>query len=162
MNKVLISISVSIFLLIFGCSAANGPEEGSAAPDFSLPDVDGQVHKLSEYQDSIVILHFWVDYCANCRSEFPKMETIYKKLKADGLEIVAVNVGQSKEHVVSFQTDFGITFPMLMDSTYEVAKTYQTMGFPISFIINHDGKIVKRVLGWMDETQIRYLFNAAK
>lgn len=152
-----------IFLiLMIGCLASAGPKEGDLAPNFTLNDVDGRRHQLAEYGNSVVLLHFWVDYCANCRSEFPKMQHIYQQLKPEGLEIVAVNVGQSRAHVIEFQDNYDITFPMLMDPDYNVAKIYQAMAFPITFVINREGKIVKRVLGWMDETQVRYYFSAAK
>ena len=51
--------------------------EGVMAPDFSLPDTHGKLHRLSEYRGQPVVVNFWATWCPPCREEMPSMQTLF-------------------------------------------------------------------------------------
>lgn len=130
---------------------------GQAAIEFNAPTPAGDMVSLKDFNGKIILVHFWADWCSNCRAEFPKLESAYKNLGEQNFEIVAVNVAQSKNHVVSFVDTYGLTFPMLLDPQAVIAKLYGIKGLPTNIFINSKFKIVKVIIGWVDEEQIRQI-----
>ena len=58
----------------------NRLETPVAAPGFSLEDIDGEQHALSDYRGKVIMLNFWATWCPPCRREIPSMESIYQDL----------------------------------------------------------------------------------
>ena len=59
------------------------------APDFTLPDLDGNLHSLSEHRGEKVVLFTWGSFCG-CRFDLPGWQAIYDELKSEGLTVIAV------------------------------------------------------------------------
>ncbi len=157
-------IPVALLLLLAGCSEKKTVEiiPGQKAPAIALTDLSGRVVRLADYSGKTVLLHFWADYCSECRAEFPKMEAAYRKFRAAGFEILAVNAGQSREHVESFRDEFNLTFPLLLDPDMEVSKQFGIRGLPTNFFITGDGKVGRMLIGWIDEKHIQQYLSGEK
>ena len=61
------------------------------APDFTVVDIDGNEHKLSEFEGKPVVLNFWASWCGPCKSEMPDFDEAYKKYK-DEIHFLMVNL----------------------------------------------------------------------
>jgi len=70
------------------------------------------------------------------------MEKLWQKFKNDKFVIIAVNIREGKEMVKSFMKEKGYTFPVLLDSKGEVARTYGIRAIPTTFLIDVEGKIM--------------------
>jgi peroxiredoxin len=124
-----------------------------AAIDFTLNDMDGAQHRLSQYRGKVVIINFWATWCPPCRFELPSMEKAYQILKEEGVVMLAINVGEDSDTIFNFTADYPVTFPLLLDKTGEIIRQYPVIGLPTSFIINPKGQMVYRVIGtreWAD------------
>src|SRR5688572_7764008 len=55
------------------------------APDFSLPDADGNMRRLSAFRGRVVLLSFWATWCPPCQAEMPALETLYQAYRHQGL-----------------------------------------------------------------------------
>ncbi len=75
------------------------------------------------------------------------MEELYRGLQGKGLEIVAVDVMEDKATVAAFRKSHGFTFPMLLDTTGEVASTYGAQAIPTNYVIDTKGQVLARVVG---------------
>ncbi len=99
-------------------------ETGTRAPDFSLPDQDGKMHKLSEYRGQKVILYFYPkDNTAGCTKQACGFGDRYPQFREKG----AVVLGVSKDSVDShkkFEEKYGLPFTLLSDTEFEVIKAY--------------------------------------
>jgi thiol-disulfide isomerase/thioredoxin len=142
-------ILISVLIVIIGCDG--GPTSdlsiGSKAPDFELYDLDGVVHKLSDYKGQPVVLNFWATWCGYCRVEMPYFEEVYNEWKDDDLILFAVNVGESSSLAQSFMDYYGYTIPVLLDSAKTVNRKYAVSGYPTTYFIDEDGIIQDRVPG---------------
>ncbi len=157
-----------IFLLIAGIAFSSFQctkqsqrlNPGDTAPLFIAGMPGDDSFALEKYKGKILLLHFWADWCADCRAEFPKLQKAYQELGKRNFEIIAVNVGQSEDHVRSFIEKYDLTFPMLLDKETTIAGMYHIKGLPTNYFIKPDLTIYKIVIGWVNEDQIRQILNS--
>ncbi len=142
-------------LIISGCtgnSQPTGAVTGQPAPDFELQNLDGELIALDELNGP-VFLNFWSTGCPPCVEEMPLLQQAYENNQANGLMIVAVNVGESAATVRGFVEDVkketGVTLdlPILLDSNISVARKYGIQFFPTTFLIDQDGIIQEKIIG---------------
>ena len=130
-------------------------ETGIKAPDFELPDQNGEMHKLSDYKGMKVILYFYPkDNTSGCTKQACGFGDRYPQFKEKG----AVILGVSKDSVAShkkFEEKYGLPFTLLSDTELNVIKAYDvwkekknygkvTMGVVrTTYLIDENGVIVK-------------------
>ncbi|MBI3989423.1 MAG: TlpA family protein disulfide reductase [candidate division NC10 bacterium] len=133
------------------------PEVGHFAPDFALCDTDPKLIRLSDYRGKVVLLNFWATWCPPCRLEMPTMEQVYREYKRRGLEVLAVSLDTGHAAVVAvqvaeFMKELKLTFPALLDPKMEVARRYRLVGLPTSFLIDRQGRIRFKEVGFRSWT----------
>jgi len=122
-------------------------ELGSYAPDFTLVSLDGESVTLSELRGSTVVLNFWASWCAPCRYEMPLLQATYEAYGADGLVVLAVNMGEERRRVEGFVEDMVATFPVFGDEETRVGSLYRVRGAPTTYFIDRDGVVRQRYVG---------------
>ena len=126
---------------------------GSRAPDFHLVDLatGDSISLRDEYAGSVTLVNIWATWCAPCRLEMPSMQKAYEMLADRGFRIAAVSIDESaREDVLEFGKELGLTFDLLHDQSMRMQLVYQTTGVPESFLLDKNGIVVKRVIGWHD------------
>ncbi len=130
-------------------------ETGKMAPDFTLPDQNGDMRSLSDYRGKKVVLYFYPkDMTAGCSKQACAFAELYPQFMEKG----AVVLGVSKDSVAShkkFEEKYGLPFTLLSDPDKEVIQAYDvwkekknygkvTMGVVRStYLIDENGVIVK-------------------
>ena len=130
-------------------------ETGKMAPDFTLPDQNGDMRSLSDYRGRKVVLYFYPkDMTAGCSKQACAFAELYPQFMEKG----AVVLGVSKDSVAShkkFEEKYGLPFTLLSDADKEVIRAYDvwkekknygkvTMGVVRStYLIDENGVIVK-------------------
>lgn len=132
---------------------AEGTEpEKQMAPDFTVYDLEGNPHKLSDFLGKPVILNFWATWCGYCKMEMPDFDEKYK-LYGEDVQFLMVNVTDGNQETVETASAFvaqeGYSFPVYYDTTLEAAMTYPTSGLPVTFIIDAEGAIIAWQQGMM-------------
>jgi peroxiredoxin len=117
------------------------------APDFELPDMDGQMHKLSGFRGKVVVLNFWATWCPPCRYEMPAMQRAWEMVKDEDIVFLAVDVGEDADTVFLFLADYPVDFPLLLDEEAKVIEAYPVTGLPTTYIIDPQGRITHRAVG---------------
>jgi cytochrome c biogenesis protein CcmG/thiol:disulfide interchange protein DsbE len=132
--------------------ASADPLLGHTAPDFSLATVDFPTGQrkiaLTDFAGRPVVINFWATWCEPCKEEMPLLETTWKKLQAEGKDVVFLGIDfqESSSDVMLFLLPYGITYPVLLDSNGSAANKYRIVSLPDTFFINRQGKIVSKVL----------------
>jgi cytochrome c biogenesis protein CcmG/thiol:disulfide interchange protein DsbE len=121
--------------------------QGSSAPVFDLPLIDGGQQSLADYRGKVVLLNFWATWCKPCQDEMPSMERLHVELRDQGFELVAISVDDELAPVLEFRDEHELSFPILLDADMAVANAYQTNRFPESLLIDGQGKIISRFVG---------------
>lgn len=125
------------------------------APDFQLRDMDGNLHRLSDYRGKPVIINFWTTWCPPCREEIPSMNRAWQQLEQEGIALLAINMGEDEETIFIFSADYPADFPILMDVEGKVIEDWPVKGLPTTYIIAPDGTFAYRAIGsreWDDKT----------
>jgi cytochrome c biogenesis protein CcmG, thiol:disulfide interchange protein DsbE len=134
------------------------PQQGFMAPDFELKTSKGGTVKLSDLRGQAVLVNLWATWCPPCRAEMETIEKIYQEYQDQGFIVLAVNMTYQDAplEVVPFVDQHGLTFPILLDETGDMAKAYQLKSLPSSYFINRDGVIREVVIGGpMSEALLR-------
>ncbi len=117
------------------------------AIDFTLKDINGKSHTLSQYKGKIVLLNFWASWCPPCREEMPSMQKLFTSWDKNKYVMLAVNLKEDESAVKAFARQNNYTFPILLDRDGKVGHAYMVRGIPTTYLIDKDGKIVTRVVG---------------
>lgn len=156
---VILTVVAVAFLSLAGCDDSKPQRQpvakagliGTAAPEFSLLDMQGNKVTLSQFKGKVVIINFWATWCPPCREEMPSMEKLYRRFADKGLVMLAVNVeDDGKELVADFLKKAPYSFPILLDEDQSVQETYGVFRFPESFIIDRNGLVVEKIIGARD------------
>ncbi|MCC5945206.1 MAG: TlpA family protein disulfide reductase [Bernardetiaceae bacterium] len=158
--SLLLCMSLLLVFVLGACAEEKGLPRGSEAPDFEVQTLEGKTVKLSDYKGKVVMLYFWADWCPACKKEFPDTQAYYEKLKSDDFEILVINVKQEKKISQEFQEKFEATFPMIADTDGSLSSLYKVDELlPTNYFIDTEGKVIRQILGWIDEQQVRVMIN---
>lgn len=150
-------IVLFVFYFTAGCKAADRaiPEQlleeteeitSSDFPlayEFKLNDLNGNNVSLGSYKDKkAVVLIFWTTWCPYCREALKSLQSDFKLLDGMGLELLAINAGESKYKVNKFAQSLNLSFRVLLDQDSYVADHYDLLGVPTYVVINKSGYIV--------------------
>jgi peroxiredoxin len=127
---------------------------GEKAPDFVLTDLNGKKHRLSDYEGQGVFLNFWGTWCKPCEKEMPYINNQYNKFKEQGVQVLAVNVGESDFAVEKFAEKHQLDFPIVIDESGDVQTAYGINPLPATFLIDKDGKVIKYHTGELTEEMV--------
>lgn len=153
MNKTLIKIllvtlAITPALLIIGC--ANGSSSvasvGQPAPDFILPNLDGESVSLSDFEGRPVFINFWRINCNPCREELPYLEAVYEERQGE-LVMLSINIGDDVSNIKQFLQNNSLSLSVLLDTDITVARRYAIPGTPTAFFIDKEGIIRAKVIG---------------
>jgi peroxiredoxin len=155
------------FIAVAACSRREAPQpamEGKPAPDFTLPDLDGQKTRLSDLKGKVVLVNFWATWCPPCREEVPSMAVLNRLMAGKPFRMLAISIDQGgKEAVEAFFRNSGTALPTLLDVDGTASRLYGTTGVPETFVIDRKGVIIKKVIGalnWSDPEVLRFLNEA--
>lgn len=158
----IITVAVVVFVVFGQKHTYRAVIKGTAAPEFTLPDVDGGTLTLSELKGNIVFLNFWATWCTTCEEEMPSMEYLYRSLKGMPFEMIAISVDNDEPEVVkAFADKYNLTFPILHDRGGKIKELYKTTGVPETYIIDQNGIIAEKVWGprnWSDPANLSMVY----
>lgn len=117
---------------------ANRPQVGRPAPDFTLPQLDGPAVRLSNLRGRVVVLNFWTTWCPPCREETPALQAFYERY-GDRVAYYGINVAEPVDTIRRFIDEFGVTYPILLDRTKDVARLFGVAGYPETWWIDRYG-----------------------
>ncbi len=134
--------------LLSRCSEGEREPFSGPAPDFSLKSFDGQEITLSQLKGKVVLLDFWATWCEPCKESIPHLIQLYKKYQESGFVLVGMNVDKGNgEAVRRFVTSMDIPYPTVT-APEEVIRSYRVTGIPATFLIDKEGKIREKVVGF--------------
>ncbi|MEA3312136.1 MAG: TlpA disulfide reductase family protein [candidate division WOR-3 bacterium] len=124
-------------------STSPKPDPGAnrrQAPDFTLADLSGSQHSLSDFRGKVVLVDFWATWCGPCRKEIPHLVKFYDAYSSQGF--VILGVGLDKEANLSrFANQNGISYIVLVDEKGVAGKLYGIRSIPRTLIIDKKGRI---------------------
>ncbi|MGL4820089.1 MAG: thiol-disulfide oxidoreductase ResA [Bacilli bacterium] len=133
---------------------------GDAAPDFQLVAQNGETYRLSELKGKGVVVNFWGTWCKPCEKEMPAFRDNYEAFKEVGVELLAVNVGETDVAVDGFSRKYDLNFPVLIDRNQDVMNAYHVNPLPVTFFVDENGIVTHIQTGTMSDTDVKRLFGS--
>lgn len=120
-------------------------ESSNPAPDFTVYDLEGNAHKLSDFRGKPVLLNFWASWCGPCQMEMPDFQKFYES-HGDKVNFVIVNLTDGQQETVETASAFieekGYTFPVYYDTDIDAAMKYGVSAVPVSYFLDAEGNFV--------------------
>ncbi len=151
MKKIIYTLSsVVIFLVVTSFTSYSGrcaSIQSKSAPDFSLPDLNGQVYSLKDFRGKLIILNFWASWAAPCLREMPNLERINQIYKDSSVQVLGIAVVSNPDDIPNKVKLTGVTYPILLGTKKLITQYGSFSDLPTTFIINEKGIIVKELNG---------------
>jgi thiol-disulfide isomerase/thioredoxin len=134
------------------------------APELVLPNLSGQLQRLSDFRGRPVLVNFWAVWCPPCRRELAELAALRNDLADAAFEILAVNLGDSAERIGAFLVSYPAPdLPILLDSDRSTVAPWHVTGLPVAYVVDRSGILRLGALGERDwrspaiERQLRAL-----
>ena len=126
------------------------------APTFTLErlDTEGEL-ALASLQPKAVVVNFWASWCHPCKEEAPHLEQVWRENRDRGVVLVGVDSKDFHKDARRFVRRFDWTFPIVFDGEGEVSKRYGVTGYPETFVIDREGRVVDALVGAVNSAEDR-------
>ena len=125
---------------------------GQPAPIFRTVTLNGApVDFPAALAGKPVVIRFWADWCKYCEGEMKAIESVYRRHRDRGLEVLAINAGQDKPAVAAFMQKIGVSYPALLDEQSKIARSFGVVGLPTTYFVDARGIVRGKIVGEADE-----------
>ena len=158
----LILIAVAVLALGGGIIARGllsgaGQSSATSLPDFTLPDVSGQPHAISEWQGKLRVINFWATWCGPCLKEIPEFIELQNRYADKGLQFIGIAV-DSPEAVATYLNSININYPILVGDMPAISIAHELGNHidavPFTVIVNQQGQIIHQHAGEFSKEQL--------
>lgn len=160
MNKQTVVLFIAAWIAMAGGVYFGGLSSfNKKAPliEFSLPDVMGKMHSISEWQGKIRIINFWATWCAPCLEEIPVFIKLQDEYEKQDIQFIGVAIDNQKA-VTKYLNTININYPILIGEDQAISLSYQLgnliKAVPFTLIISAKGDVVHRQLGEISRQKI--------
>ena len=131
-----------------------------AAPDFTLPTTDSRTVSLSDYRGKPVAVVFLSGHCSHSFDTLPILTEMNKKYGSE-LAILPVYVNSgSVENVLTWSAEMNLGFPLIVSQSKEISNAYNSRMVPSTFLIDRNGQLTKKYVGYKDQAILDKAFAA--
>ncbi|MBI1743020.1 TlpA family protein disulfide reductase [Candidatus Acetothermia bacterium] len=137
-----------------------GIEVGQFAPNFYLSLYEDNRLRLSNLRGRKVIINFWASWCTPCIAEKPLFQSVVHEGRKGKILMLGINMGETADDIYIFlrqilQTqNVRLTFPIVMDTEFEMTRTYKVIVQPSTYFIDEQGVIVFRKFGQFTKEEL--------
>jgi thiol-disulfide isomerase/thioredoxin len=128
-------------------------------PDFSLPDLAGVSHRLSDWRGRPLAVNFWATWCEPCRREIPLLEALRRENARTGFEIIGIGI-DNRDSIAKYVRDMRIAYPILSGETggQEAAAAFGLEPvLPFTVFADAQGRIVTLKVGELHRDEATFI-----
>ena len=120
------------------------------------PAPAAETFDLQRYAGKVVVLDFWASWCEPCRRSFPWLNAMHGKYGDDGLVVIGVNLDMERADAQRFLEEYPADFAIVYDENQVLARQYEVVAMPSSYVIGRDGQLAARHMGFKVKQQDEY------
>lgn len=146
LGLIIVASIIVLALAVFGYLSLNNQRP---APMVEFIDLQGKKASMQDLRGKVVLVNFWATSCTTCVKEMPMLVETYQKYQTRGLELYAVAMQYDPpSYVQNFAQTRQLPFPVMLDLQGQIAKSFGDVSLtPTTFVIDKQGKIIKRYVG---------------
>ena len=139
-------VCLGLTILLSHCAKEEkGP---SLAPEFSLKTLTGEEMSLANNKGKTLLIDFWATWCGPCRESIPHLVHLHKTYQGQGLAVVGLSMDKGDPKTVDhFAKSLDIPYPIAI-APEEIARAYGVNGLPTIILIDKEGKIREKIVGF--------------
>jgi len=126
-----------------------------AAPDFSIPNLQGKQVDIRDHRGQVILLNFWATWCPNCRQEGPSLQKLYSQYQSRGLIFYRITSKEKSETIKQFLEKESLNVPVLIDQTGQTDRFFGVWVHPTTYLINRRAFVCYRTMGAVDWTTLQ-------
>lgn len=111
---------------------------------------------LASHKGKVIYLDFWASWCKPCRESFPWMNALLDKYPADRFTVITVNLDADSAQMQRFLDMVPASFDVYHDPSGAIAEKFQLEGMPTSYLIDAEGKVVSKHVGFYIKKKAEY------
>lgn len=150
---VLLSLALALVLAVSPRPVPAAEPPAASTTPAAPPAGDGAAFDVSRYAGKVVYLDFWASWCGPCVQSFPWMQSISDRYGPRGLSVVAINLDKSRAAADKFLARSPVRFDLYFDPQGRFAERYQVSGMPNSFLLDRQGRVIHRHVGFLPADQ---------
>ena len=129
--------------------------QGSIKPfKIKLKNAFGKTVSKTNYKGKITVINFWATWCPPCVKEIPSLNRLKNKMVGLPFELISINYAEDQKTILNFLKKVNVEFPVLLDLNGDVAKKWNVIAYPSTFVIDTQGEIkygVNAAIEWDSE-----------
>ena len=178
----LVALAAASALVLAGCSSdplaeqyREGSNKGYIAGDGTIAEfpadergepiafegetIEGETLDSADLAGEVTVVNFWYAGCAPCRAEAPMLQQVFEEFDGNGASFVGVNVRDQAATAASFEQNYGITYPSIVDANdgdvqYAFAGDVPPAAVPTTLVLDAEGRVAARILGQLKDASI--------
>ncbi|MBK9167748.1 MAG: TlpA family protein disulfide reductase [Bryobacterales bacterium] len=130
---------------------------GDTAPKFAVSTDAGRDLSRSDFGGELLVLNFWATWCPPCIEEIPSLDAFQKHFADRGVVVLGISVDKDEDVYRKFLQRVNVSFQTARDPEARINRQYGTVKFPETYIINRQGRVLRKVVSsrdWMDPSML--------
>jgi len=130
----------------------------TAAPNFELPDLQGRIHRLSDYRGQWVVVNYWATWCPPCLQEMPELTWFHERYADQGVTVLGLDLEDiDVETLTDFVEGLEVRYPVLLAGITPPEDMPGILGLPMTFVISPEGELMNRHLGPVTAAMLEHM-----
>ena len=134
------------------------PDDRESAPDIAGESLEGEPIALADFAGDIVVVNVWGSWCGPCHAEADALATASKRLAAQDVRFLGINIRDQTANAQAFENEYGIEYPSIFDpdssTLLGMPESMMAVSPPTTYVVDSDGRLAARVF---DEVTVETL-----
>ena len=122
------------------------PKDLARLPEFAFQDLSGRVVSSKEFAGKVLLVDVWATWCPPCKEEMPWFQELHEQYRDAGLEVIGISIDPSPADAARFAKEIGVSYRLLHHP--EVMQEWGLLGLPTTLIVDRDGNIRRKIVGF--------------
>lgn len=139
------------------------PDQREPAPDIAGETLEGSPVALGDFTGQVVVVNVWGSWCGPCHAEAADLAEASKRLAAQGVRFLGIDIRDQKASALAFQKEYRIDYPSIFDpdssTLLQLPKSMMAVSPPTTYVIDADGRLAARVFAEVSAATLIDLVN---
>jgi len=139
----------------FGGDSLIKEAERQRAPEFALPDTQGAIAQMTDFEGKVVLVNFWATWCVPCKEEIPWFIEFERTYQDQGFAVIGISLDEKGFDVARpYMQKMGMNYRVLMGDARTAYKYGNVDSLPVTFLIDKQRRVAAIHFGLVSKKKI--------